>query len=102
MRSTKERLNNLLLEIAKFTNQATTKEEAIEKNLNGYLYLDNYPMYGGYNLLKVDVNNGGHYTAFNSFSSYGNRLPAKVMIEKMESFIDGLKEFYSGDYSGDK
>lgn len=72
------------------TNEANSKDEAIKKGLKSYLYLDNYPMYGGYNLVRVDVVGGGHSTSFNSFSSCGNRVVAKVMIEKIRSFMDGI------------
>jgi len=80
----------LLQQLANMTNNAVSKNEAIEKGLDSYLALDNYPMYGGYNLIKVGVKNGAHYSSFNSFSSCGGRVPAKVMIEKMSSFMAGL------------
>lgn len=80
----------LLTQLANMTNNATSKDEAKSKGLADYLYLDNYPMYGGYNLVKVDVNSGGHSNSFNSFSSCGNRITAKVMIEKIRSFMDAL------------
>lgn len=83
-------LSILLTQLANKTNNATSKEEAIAKGLNSYLHLDNYPMYGGYNLVAVSVKGGGHSDAFNSFSSCGNRLKAAVMIEKIRSFMDGL------------
>lgn len=72
------------------TGEANSKQEAIDKGLKSYLMLDNYPMYGGYNLVRVNVVGGGHSTSFNSFSSCGNRVVAKVMIEKMRSFMDGI------------
>jgi hypothetical protein len=47
-------------------------------------------MYGGYNLVSVSVNGGGHSNSFNSFPSCGNRINGKAMIEKIRSFMDGL------------
>lgn len=83
-------LEILLSQLATMTDKATSKDEAISKGLESYLMLDNYPMYGGYNLVAVSVNGGGRSNAFNSFSSCGNRLIGKVMIEKLRSFMDGL------------
>jgi hypothetical protein len=83
-------LEILLSQLAEMTNKATSKDEAISKGLTSYLMLDNYPMYGGYNLVAVSVNGGSHSDAFNSFSSCGNRLSGKVMIQKLRSFMDGL------------
>lgn len=86
----KKTLGILLVQLANMTNNATSKSEAIEKGLDSYLSLDNYPMYGGYNLIKIDVNSGGHEDSFNSFPSCGGRVKASVMIEKMRSFMAGL------------
>ena len=86
----KKILDLLLLELAKKTNNAISKKEAIGKGLDKYLALDYYPLYGGYNLIAIDIHTGGHYEAFKSFSSCGNRLKAPVMVEKIRSFIAGL------------
>ncbi len=86
----KETLSILLRQLCNMTNEANSKDEAIEKGLDSYLMLDNYPMYGGYNLIRVAVVGGGHNTSFNSFSSAGYRVTAKVMIEKMRSFMAGI------------
>lgn len=89
--ATAKKLSSLLRELADLTNNATSKEEAIQKGLDSYLYLDNYPMYGGYNLVKVGVKNGGHYNAFDGFPSCGGRIKGLAMVQKLESFIFGLK-----------
>ena len=86
----KKTLSILLLELAKMTNNANSPKSALEKGLKSYLALENYPMYGGYNLIFIDCQTGAHGTAFNSFSSCGGRVPAKVMIEKIRSFMAGI------------
>lgn len=86
----KETLSILLAQLANMTKKANSKDDAIKKGLDEYLYLDNYPMYGGYNLVSVSVVGGGHGNSFNSFPSCGGRVTAKVMIEKMRSFMDGI------------
>jgi hypothetical protein len=88
--TTSKTLEILLSQLATMTNKAASKDEAINKGLNSYLSLDNYPMYGGYNLVSVSVNGGGHSNSFNSFPSCGNRINGKAMIEKIRSFMDGL------------
>jgi hypothetical protein len=88
--TTAKTLSILLKQLANMTNNAVSKDEAIQKGLDYYLYLDNYPMYGGYNLVRVDVKSGGHGTAFNSFSSCGGRINGKAMADKIRSFMDGL------------
>lgn len=87
----KQILVNLLIQLANVTGNAITKQEAISKGLGNYLSLDNYPMYGGYNLVRVNVLSGGHDSSFNSFPSCGGRVTASVMIEKIRSFINGVK-----------
>ena len=89
--TTAKTLSILLAQLANMTNEATSKDEAISKGLSHYLYLDNYPMYGGYNLVKVAVQGGGHSQSFNSFSSCGGRVNGKVMAEKIRSFMDALE-----------
>ncbi len=87
----KHQLQYLLEKVAKLTHKATSKNDAIEKGLISYLYLDNNPTFGGLNLVSVMIDGGGHSTSFKSFSSCGNRIKPDAMIQKMESFIDGLE-----------
>jgi len=89
--TTQKTLAILLSQLANMTNEATNKEDAIKKGLKSYLMLDNYPMYGGYNLVRVSVTSGGHSDSFNSFSSCGNRIKGQAMIEKLRSFMAGLE-----------
>lgn len=88
--TTNQTLSILLRQLANMTGQAVSQDEAKEKGLAEYLYLDNYPMYGGYNLVSVGVQGGGHNSSFNSFPSAGGRVNGKVMIEKIRSFMAGI------------
>ena len=91
MKTKQEYIKSLVNRIAELTKKASSYNEAIEKGLNSYLTLDFNSNYGGYNLVSVNIEGGGHGTAFYCFSSCGNRLKYKDMVNKLESFICGLE-----------
>jgi len=86
MRTTRKQLDSLLQIIAKYTNQATTREEAKEKGLNGFLWLDYAPIYGGYRVVKVGIENGAHYGAL-GFGSTDTRLSASLMYDRLHTIL---------------
>ena len=82
-------LNNLLQRIAELTGQATSKEEAKANNLKTFLHLEYASVYGGYRLITVNAENGGHGGAFGGSSCEG-RLKAKDMYTKLSGIYQGL------------
>lgn len=66
-------LNDKVREIADLLNLATSKKEATEKKQKQYLRLENAPIYGGYRLINVGVENGAHYNEI-GYSSIEPRL----------------------------
>ena len=82
-------LNNLLQRIAELTGQATSREEAKANNLKTFLHLEYASVYGGYRLVNVNTENGGHGGAFGGSSCEG-RLKAKDMYTKLSGIYQGL------------
>jgi hypothetical protein len=85
-----QHLNSLLNDIAEITGEATTKEQAKLKGHERYLSLENAPVYGGWRLISVGVNNGAHYGAFGE-NGCEARLKYKLMVIKLEGILAGLK-----------
>ncbi len=87
--TTAKQLNNLLEDLAQLTDMATSKESAEAKGLDKYLYLEYASVYGGWRLVNVGVNNGGHYGAFGS-NATEPRLKAKEMEIKLRGIMAGV------------
>lgn len=90
MKFGKNLLNETLKEIAKLLNLATTKEEAIEKKQTKYLYLEHNSIYGGYRVINVNIESGGHSGAFGG-NGCEARLSAKAMYLKLDSILEGIQ-----------
>jgi len=84
-----QHLNSLLNNIAEITGEATSREQAIKKGHERYLYLENASIYGGWRLVGVGVNNGAHYGAF-GWNGCEPRLKYKLMVTKLEGILAGL------------
>jgi hypothetical protein len=78
-------IKQLMCEVASKFNLATSKEDAINKSQEKYLWVDFASSYGGYRLVMVGVSNGGHYGAFNQ-SSCCRRMSKKEMV----AYLNGL------------
>jgi len=85
-----ERLNQVLNQIAKELNQATSREQAESMNLDKYLFLENNSAYGGYRVVNVGIKNGAHYGAFNG-NGAEVRLKAAEMMTKLNSILTGIQ-----------
>ena len=85
----KEILQDLVNDIAELTNQATSKEEAINKGLDRFLHIDYASVYGGYRLVSVAVNGGAHHTAFIK-QSY-ERQPYKTFEQMLRASLNTLR-----------
>ena len=83
-------LNRLLDEICTISNQSMSKDDAISKGKENYLYIEYASHYGGYRLVNVGVLNGGHSGAFNESSCVG-RKPLKQMTNYLEGILYGLE-----------
>lgn len=84
-RITPGHLQLLVNKIGEQTNIPTGREQAKREGQPNFLYLEYAKEYGGYRLVKVRVDNGGHSGAFNGTASEPRR-PAK----EMEAFLYGL------------
>ena len=82
-------LNIILKDIETKLNLATSKEEAINKGLEMFLYLEYARHYGGYRLVNVLVKNGGHCNAFGESCS-GSRKSNKEMTNYLEGLYNGI------------
>ena len=85
----KTELNDILNIIADKLNLATSKQKAIELNQNKYLILENNSTYGGYRVVNVNINNGGHSGAFGE-SSCESRISKKLMMLKLKAILIGI------------
>ena len=86
----KKNIEQLIKTISILTNKATNKEEAINKEQKTYLHLEYSSHYGGYRLVNVRLEDGGHWGAFGE-SSAVNRRSAKAMISYLEGLINGIE-----------
>lgn len=90
MRITAKYLNELVKEIAKLSNQATSSEEAEAKRLTYYLYLEHNSIYGGYRLINVRLENGAQCGAFGG-NGCEARMKGKEMETKLLGILNGLE-----------
>ena len=84
-----QHLNSILESIAEITGEATSKDQAIEKGHERFLYIEYASAYGGYRLVSVGVNNGAHYGVFGG-NGCESRLKYKEMVIKLEGILAGL------------
>ena len=84
-RTRKSELQSLLAEISKLSGISTEKKDG-EKY---HLFLDFASCYGGYRLVKVNNENGGHFGAFGD-SSCCERLRAGKMADKLRTIVNTL------------
>lgn len=80
-----KKLNTILEEIATKLDLATNRQDAINKGQNVYLKLDCNTFYGGYRLINVDINTGGH---FGTFGESG--VCARIPLKQMEAYLNGI------------
>jgi hypothetical protein len=78
-------IRKLIKDVAVKFSLPTSKEDAISKSQEKYLWMDFASSYGGYRLVMVDVSSGGHYGAFNQ-SSCCRRMSKKEMV----AYLNGL------------
>lgn len=83
-------LENLLKEIGQLTGMAVSSDEAKEKGLDKFLFIENAPVYGGYRLINVKLDNGAHCGAFGG-NGCEARMKFKEFKTKLESILDGLE-----------
>lgn len=83
-------LNSILEDIARVLNVSTSKEQAIEKGQNKYLFIEYARHYGGYRVVNIDVQTGGHSGAFGE-SPCCPRVSLKVMTKYLEGVLFGVE-----------
>ena len=84
-RTRKSELKSLLRSISELSGISTEEKEG-EKY---HLYLDFASCYGGYRLVMVNNENGGHFGAFGD-SSCCERLRAGKMADKLRTILNTL------------
>lgn len=89
MKTTKKELQKLVNRIGELTELATSYDEAKNKNLNSYLFLQHAPVYGGYRLISVMLDGGAYHGALDMSSCEAN-LKASEMEIKLRGIITGL------------
>ena len=85
-RTRKSELQSLLAEISKLSGISTEKREG-EKY---HLHLDFAACYGGYRLVRVNNETGGHFGAFGE-SSCCERLRSGKMADKLRTIVHTLE-----------
>ncbi len=90
MRINRNVLITLLVEIAKQLNLSTSEEEAKTKKQPRFLYLEHNSVYGGYRIINVSVETGGHSGAFGG-NGCEARINAKNMQLKLKSILEGIE-----------
>ena len=83
-------LNNILEQICTLSNQVMSYDDAINKGRKRYLTIEYSSSYGGYRLVNVSVDSGGHSGAFGE-SACCNRRPIKQMTSYLEGVLFGLE-----------
>jgi hypothetical protein len=91
MRVTKKDLLIVLSKIATLENEAINRNEAIEKGKDKFYDLEYDKNYGGYRVVKVDINSYAHYGAFNG-SGTESRISAREMLTKLQTILYNLKK----------
>ena len=86
-RTRKSELESLLQVISELSGISTEKRDGEKYRL----FLDFAACYGGYRLVKVNNENGGHFGAFGE-SSCCERLRAGKMADKLRTIINTLDE----------
>lgn len=86
----KDVLHFLLKEIAEKLNLSLTENEAKEKKQNYYLSLEYSSAYGGYRVVNVSIETGGHYGALGGSSTDAN-LKAAIMEIKLRGILSGIE-----------
>lgn len=89
-RITYNKLNELMVEISVLSGIANSKQSAIDQGQKQFIYLEYATIYGGYRLVSVSTEHGGHFGAFGR-SATEARLSAKEMYQYLTGIIVGLK-----------
>lgn len=87
---TKKDILKKIQEIASITGEATSEQEAIEKQKNSFLMLDHNSVYGGYRIVTVNFPGYSETGAFGGSETCG-RLNAKDMYNKLCAILTGLE-----------
>jgi hypothetical protein len=85
-----KRIEQLVSEIAKLQNKATSHAQAIEMGLSHYYAVDHNSVYGGYRIDNVNVESGSHSGTFGE-SSCVNRRSMKKMVSFLEGVLFGIE-----------
>lgn len=83
-------LESLVQDIAQLTGGAASRDEAKEKGLDKFLYIDYASVYGGYRLINVNVEGGGHSGSVMG-SSVEKRVTYANFCYGLTALIAGLK-----------
>jgi hypothetical protein len=86
MKTTKKQIETKLQYIAKLANLPTSRQQAIEMNQDKYLQCEYASCYGGYRLINISVESGGHFGAFGLSSTMG-----RLKANEFYNFLDGIE-----------
>lgn len=90
MKTTHKTLDILIAQIATLLGLATNEQQAKEKGLTKYLYLEHAAIYGGYRVISIQVGTGRQNGALGG-NGCEARLSAKEMEIKLRGIITGVK-----------
>lgn len=74
-----------------YINRLLKRIEELKPAKEGFIYqIDHAPIYGGYRLVMVKVENGAHYGAFNG-NGTEPRMTAKEFVGYLSGIVAGLE-----------
>ena len=85
-----EILKTILLRIASITGDVISRNEAIKEGKNSYITFDYNAFYGGYNLVRISVDNGSYSDVIPGISCCGARLTFNNFVREMRVLLIGL------------
>ena len=86
----RQHLENLVEVIGNLANIPTSRENAESSGKSYYLQLEHNSHYGGYRLVGVKVDSGGHIGAFGD-NGIEPRMKGKEMEIKLRGIISGIE-----------
>lgn len=89
MRTTQKEIDLLVAELAKEAGLTTSKEAAKQAGQTHYLDTDYNSVYGGYRLVMVNTQGGGHAGAF-GYSGTEARVKASEFAGRLRALIQGI------------
>lgn len=84
-----KQIQQLMEDIAKIAGLPISREQAIEMSATHFLEVEYARHYGGYRVVNVSVNHGGHSGAFGESSCVARRSK-KQMVDFLTAYLNAI------------